>query len=76
MKYDPAVCMYGYFAKGVQYEAEAETLNDEISSVTTVVEDRTGLHDNTIYDLQGLRVAPQQMIEGHIYIQNGRKFRK
>jgi hypothetical protein len=76
MKYDPEVCMYGYFAKGVQYEAEAETLNDEISSVTTVVEDRTGLHDNTIYDLQGLRVAPQQMIEGHIYIQNGRKFRK
>lgn len=76
MKYDPEVCMYGYFAKGVQYEAEAETLNDEISSVTTVVEDRTGLHDNTIYDLQGLRVAPQQMIEGHIYIQNGKKFRK
>ncbi len=34
------------------------------------------LHDNTIYDLQGLRVAPQHMIEGHIYIQNGRKFRK
>jgi hypothetical protein len=76
MKYDPEVCMYGYFAKGDQYEAEVETLNDEISSVTTVVEDRTGLHDNTIYDLQGLRVAPQQMIEGHIYIQNGRKFRK
>jgi hypothetical protein len=68
--------MYGYFAKGVQYEAEAETLNDEISSVTTVAEDRTGLHDNTIYDLQGQRVAPQHMIEGHIYIQNGRKFRK
>lgn len=76
MKYNPEVCMYGYFAKGVQYEAEAETLNDEISSVTTVVEDRTGLHDNTIYDLQGLRVAPQHLIEGHIYIQNGRKFRK
>ena len=76
MKYAPAVCMYGYFAKGVQYEAEAETLNDEISSVTTVAEDRTGLHDNTIYDLQGQRVAPQHMIEGHIYIQNGRKFRK
>ena len=76
MKYDPAVCMYGYFAKGEQYEAEVETLNDEVSTVTTVVEDRTGLHDNTIYDLQGLRVAPQQMIEGHIYIQNGRKFRK
>lgn len=76
MKYDPEVCMYGYFAKGVQYEAEAETLNDEISSVTTVVEDRTGLHDNTIYDLQGLSVAPQHLIEGHIYIQNGRKFRK
>ena len=34
------------------------------------------LHDNTIYDLQGQRVAPQHMIEGHIYIQNGRKFRK
>lgn len=53
-----------------------KTLNDEISSVTTVVEDRTGLNDNTIYDLQGLRVAPQHLIEGHIYIQNGRKFRK
>ena len=76
MKYDPAVCMYGYFAKGEQYEAEVETLNDEVSSVTTVVEDRTGLHDNTIYDLQGQRVAPQHMIEGQIYIQNGRKFRK
>lgn len=76
MKYAPAVCMYGYFAKGEQYEAEVETLNDEVSSVTTVVEDRTGLHDNTIYDLQGQRVAPQHMIEGHIYIQNGRKFRK
>ncbi len=76
MKYAPAVCIYGYFAKGVQYEAEAETLNDEISSVTTVAEDRTGLHDNTIYDLQGQRVAPQHMIEDHIYIQNGRKLRK
>ena len=76
MKYDPAVCMYGYFAKGEQYEAEVETLNDEVSSVTTVVEDRTGLLDNTIYDLQGQRVAPQHMIEGQIYIQNGRKFRK
>ncbi|MBQ9555218.1 MAG: hypothetical protein IJV05_03235 [Muribaculaceae bacterium] len=76
MKYTPEVCMYGYFAKGVQYEAEAETLNDEITSVTTVVEDRTGLLDNTIYDLQGQRVAPQHLIEGHIYIQNGRKFRK
>lgn len=76
MKYDPEVCMYGYFAKGDQYEAEAETLNDEISSVTTVVEDRTGLHDNTIFDLQGHRVAPQHLIEGQIYIQNGRKFRK
>ena len=76
MKYTPEVCMYGYFAKGVQYEAEAETLNDEITSVTTVVEDRTGLIDNTIYDLQGQRVAPQHLIEGHIYIQNGRKFRK
>ena len=76
MKYTPEVCMYGYFAKGVQYEAEAETLNGEISSVTTVVEDRTGLNDNTIYDLHGLRVAPQHLIEGHIYIQNGRKFRK
>ena len=76
MKYDPAVCMYGYFAKGEQYEAEVETLNDEVSSVTTVVEERTGLHDNTIYDLQGQRVAPQHMIEGQIYIQNGRKFRK
>jgi len=76
MKYDPAVCMYGYFAKGEQYEAEVETLNDEVSSVTTVAEDRTGLHDNTIYDLQGHRVAPQHMIEGQIYIQNGRKFRK
>ena len=76
MKYDPAVCMYGYFAKGEQYEAEVETLNDEVSSVTTVVEDRTGLNDNAIYDLQGHRVAPQHMIEGQIYIQNGRKFRK
>ena len=76
MKYDPAVCIYGYFAKGEQYEAEVETLNDEVSSVTTVVEDRTGLLDNTIYDLQGQRVAPQHMIEGQIYIQNGRKFRK
>lgn len=76
MKYDPEVCMYGYFAKGEQYEDEAETLNDEISAVTTVVEDRTGLHDNAIYDLQGHRVAPQHMIEGQIYIQNGRKFRK
>ena len=76
MKYDPAVCMYGYFAKGEQYEAEVETLNDEVSAVTTVVEDRTGLLDNTIYDLQGQRVAPQHMIEGQIYIQNGRKFRK
>lgn len=76
MKYDPAVCMYGYFAKGEQYEAKVETLNDEISSVTTVVEDRTGLLDNTIYNLQGQRVAPQHMIEGQIYIQNGRKFRK
>ena len=76
MKYDPEVCMYGYFAKGDQYEAEVETLNDEISSVTTVVEDRTGLHDNTIFDLQGHRVAPQHLIEGQIYIQNGRKFRK
>lgn len=76
MKYTPEVCMYGYFAKGVQYEAEAETLNDEITSVTTVVEDRTGLLDNTIYDLQGQRVAPQHLIEGQIYIQNGRKFRK
>ena len=75
MKYDPAVCMYGYFAKGEQYEAEVEALNDEVSSVTTVVEDRTGLLDNTIYDLQG-QVAPQHMIEGQIYIQNGRKFRK
>ena len=76
MKYDPGVCMDGYFAKGEQYEAEVETLNDEISAVTTVVEDRTDLHDNAIYDLQGHRVAPQQMIEGQIYIQNGRKFRK
>ena len=76
MKYDPEVCMYGYFAKGEQYEAEAETLNDEISAVTTVVEDRTGLHDNAIYDLQGHHVAPQHLIEGQIYIQNGRKFRK
>lgn len=76
MKYDPAVCMYGYFAKGEQYEADVETLNDEVSAVTTVVEDRTGLLDNTIYDLQGQRVAPQHMIEGQIYIQNGRKFRK
>jgi len=76
MKYDPAVCMYGYFAKGEQYEAEVETLNDEVSTITTVVEDRTGLLDNTIYNLQGQRVAPQHMIEGQIYIQNGRKFRK
>ncbi len=76
MKYYPAVCMYGYFAKGEQYEAEVETLNDEVSTVTIEVEDRTGLHDNTIYDLQGHRVAPQHMIEGHIYIQNGRKYRK
>lgn len=76
MKYDPEVCMYGYFAKGEQYEAEVESLNDEISSVTTVVEDRTGLHDNAIYDLQGHLVAPQHMIVGQIYIQNGRKFRK
>ena len=76
MKYNPEVCMYGYFAKGDQYEDEAETLNDEISAVTTVPEDRTGLHDNTIYDLQGHRVAPQHMIESHIYIQNGKKFRK
>ena len=76
MKYDPTVCMYGYFAKGEQYEAEVETLNDEVSAVTTVVEDRTGLLDNTIYDLQGQRVAPQHMIEGQIYIQNGRKFRQ
>ena len=76
MKYDPEVCMYGYFAKGEQYEAEVEALNDEISSVTTVVEDRTGLHDNAIYDLQGHHVAPQHLIEGQIYIQNGRKFRK
>ena len=76
MKYDPEVFMYGYFAKGVQYEAEVETLNDEISAVTTVVEDRTGLHDNTLYDLQGHHVAPQHLIEGQIYIQNGRKYRK
>ena len=76
MKYDPEVCMYGYFAKGEQYEAEVETLNDEISAITTVVEDRTGLYDKAIYDLQGHRVAPQHMIEGQIYIQNGRKFRK
>ena len=76
MKYDPEVCMYGYFAKGEQYEAEVESLNDEISSVTTMVKDRTGLHDNAIYDLQGHLVAPQHMIEGQIYIQNGRKFRK
>ena len=76
MKYDPEVCMYGYFAKGEQYEAEVETLNDEISAVTTVVEDRTGLHDNAIYDLQGHHVTPQHLIEGQIYIQNGRKFRK
>ena len=76
MKYDPAVCMYGYFAKGEQYEAEVETLNDEVSTVTTVVEDRTGLHDNTIYDLQGHCVAAQHLIEGHIYRQNGKKFRK
>lgn len=76
MKYDPAVCMYGYFAKGEQYEDEVETLNDEFSSVTTVVEDRTGWLDNAIYNLQGQRVAPQHMIEGQIYIQNGRKFRK
>ena len=76
MKYDPEVCMYGYFAKGEQYEAEVESLNDEISSVTTMVKDRTGLHDNAIYDLQGHRVAPQHMIKGQIYIQNGRKYRK
>ena len=76
MKYDPAVYMYGYFAKGEQYEDEVETLNDEVSTVTTEVEDRTGLLDNTIYNLQGQRVAPQHMIEGQIYIQNGRKFRK
>lgn len=76
MKYDPEVCMYGYFAKGEQYEAEVEALNDEISSATIVVEDRTGLNDNAIYDLQGHRVAPQHMIEGQIYIQNGRIFRK
>ena len=76
MKYNPEVCMYGYFAKGDQYEDEAETLNDEISAVTTVLEDRTGLHDNAIYDLQGHCVAPQHMIESHIYIQNGKKFRK
>lgn len=76
MKYNPEVCMYGYFAKGDQYEDEAETLNDEISAVTTVLEDRTGLHDNAIYDLRGHRVAPQHMIESHIYIQNGKKFRK
>ena len=76
MKYDPEVCMYGYFAKGEQYEAEVETLNDVISAVTTVVEDCTGLHDDAIYDLQGHRVAPQHMIEGQIYIQNGRKLRK
>jgi hypothetical protein len=76
MKSDPEVCMYGYFAKGEQYEAEVETLNDEISAITTVVEDRTDLQDNAIYDLQGHRVAPQYMIEGQIYIQNGRKFRK
>lgn len=76
MKYDPEVCMYGYFAKGEQYVAEVEMLNDEISAVTTVVEDCTGLHDNAIYDLQGHHVAPQHLIEGQIYIQNGRKFRK
>lgn len=76
MKYDPAVYMYGYFAKGEQYEDEVETLNDEFSSVTTVVEDRTGWLDNAIYNLQGQRVAPQHMIEGQIYIQNGRKFSK
>ena len=76
MKYDPEVFMYGYFAKGEQYEEEVETLNDEISAVTTVVEDRMGLQDNAIYDLQGHRVAPQHMIDGQIYIQNGRKFRK
>ena len=76
MKYDPEVCMYGYFAKGEQYEAEVETLNDEISAITTVVEDRTGLYDKAIYDLQGHRVAPQHMIEGQIYLQNGRKIRK
>ena len=76
MKYDPEVCMYGYFAKGEQYEAEVEKLYDEFSAVTAVVEDRTGLYDYAIYDLQGHRVAPQQMIEGQIYIQNGRKFRK
>ena len=76
MKYDPAVYMYGYFAKGEQYEDEVETLNDEFSSVTTVVEDRTGWLDNAINNLQGQRVAPQHMIEGQIYIQNGRKFSK
>lgn len=76
MKYDPAVYMYGYFAKGEQYEDEVETLNDEFSSVTTVVEDRTGWLDNAIYNLQGQRVAPQHMIEGQIYIQNGKKFSK
>ena len=76
MKYDPEVCMHGYFAKGEQYEAEVETLNDEISAITTVVEDRTGLQDNAIYDLQGHRVGPQHLIEGQIYIQNGRKIRK
>lgn len=77
MKYDPNVCMYGYFAKGDQYEAEVETLNDVISAaVTPVAEDRTESHDNAIYDLQGHRVAPQHMLEGQIYIQNGRKFRK
>lgn len=76
MKYDPAVYMYGYFAKGEQYEDEVETLNDEFSSVTTVVEDRTGWLDNAIYNLQGQRVAPQHMIEDQIYIQNGRKFSK
>jgi hypothetical protein len=76
MKYDPNVCMYGYFAKGDQYEAEVETLNDEVSTVTIEVEESTGLHDNAIYDLQGHRVAPQHMLEGQIYIQNGRKFRK
>ena len=77
MKYHPEVCMYGYFAKGDQYEAEAVTLNDNISAaVTPVVEDRTGLLDNAIYDLHGHRVTQQHMIEGQIYIQNGRKFRK
>ena len=77
MKYDPQIFMYGYFAKGDQYEAEVETLNDEISAaVTPVVEDRTGLLDNTIYDLQGHRVTLQQLQEGQIYIQNGKKYLK